>query len=407
MPTFAWEGRTRAGEVRKGVMEAEAEPEIANRLRAQGITMSKAKKKAKDIEIKLPFGWGQGVPEKDIVVFTRQFATMIDAGLPIVQCLDILASQSPNKNFQKVLFAVKGDVEQGTTLKEALSKHPLVFDDLFCNLIDAGEKGGILDTILSRLALYIEKAMKLKSQVKGAMVYPISILCVAVLVVIVLLWKVIPVFENMFKDFGGGALPKPTQIVINFSNAFIDHFVIIMSSIAAIVIGVPALIRTKKGRAMFDKFILKAPIIGNVLRKVAVARFTRTMGTLMSSGVAILDAMEIVARTAGNVVIHDAIMYARQKISEGKNMAEPLMETKVFPAMVVQMIGVGEQTGAMDAMLQKIADFYEDEVDVAVAALTKLMEPLMMVFLGGIVGGLIISMYLPIFEMAGNIKSGG
>ena len=405
MPVFAWEGRTRAGEIKKGTMEAEAEPDVANRLRAQGITLSRARRRGKDIELKLPFGGG--VSEKDIVVFTRQFATMIDAGLPIVQCLDILASQSPNKNFQKVLFAVKGDVEQGTTLKEALSKHPLVFDDLFCNLIDAGEKGGILDTILSRLALYIEKAMKLKSQVKGAMVYPISILCVAVLVVIVLLWKVIPVFENMFKDFGGGALPKPTQIVINFSNAFIDHFVIIMSSIAAIVIGVPALIRTKKGRAMFDKFILKAPIIGNVLRKVAVARFTRTMGTLMSSGVAILDAMEIVARTAGNVVIHDAIMYARQKISEGKNMAEPLMETKVFPAMVVQMIGVGEQTGAMDAMLQKIADFYEDEVDVAVAALTKLMEPLMMVFLGGIVGGLIISMYLPIFEMAGNIKSGG
>jgi type IV pilus assembly protein PilC len=249
--------------------------------------------------------------------------------------------------------------------------------------------------------------MKLKSQVKGAMVYPISILMVALLVVIVLLWKVIPVFQNMFKDFGGGALPKPTQIVINISNAFVDHYLIIMGTLATIVFGLPALIRTKKGRAVFDKFILKAPIIGNVLRKVAVARFTRTMGTLLSSGVNILDAMEIVAKTAGNVVIHDAIMYARQKISEGKNMAEPLMETKVFPPMVVQMIGVGEQTGAMDAMLQKIADFYEDEVDVAVGALTKLMEPLMMVFLGGIVGGLIIAMYLPIFEMAGNIKTGG
>jgi type IV pilus assembly protein PilC len=403
---FAWEGRTRAGEIRKGVMDAEAEPEVANRLRSQGITMSKAKKKAKDIEIKLPFGWGQGVPEKDIVVFTRQFATMIDAGLPIVQCLDILATQSPNKNFQKVLSDVKAHVEQGGTLKEALQKHPNVFDDLYCNLIDAGEKGGILDTILSRLALYIEKAMKLKSQVKGAMVYPVAILIVAILVVVLLLWKVIPVFENMFKDFGGGALPKPTQIVINLSNGFVDHIGIIFTTLAALFFGLPALIRTKKGREVFDKFILKAPIIGNVLRKVAVARFTRTMGTLMASGVAILDAMEIVARTAGNVVIHDAIMYSRQKISEGKNMAEPLMETKVFPPMVVQMIGVGEQTGAMDAMLQKIADFYEDEVDVAVSAMTKLMEPLMMVFLGGIVGGLIISMYLPIFEMAGNIKSG-
>jgi type IV pilus assembly protein PilC len=404
---FAWEGRTRAGEMRKGVMEAEAEPELANRLRAQGITLSKARKKSKDIEIKLPFGIGQGVPEKDIVVFTRQFATMIDAGLPIVQCLDILASQSPNKNFQKVLFEVKAQVESGDTLSAALRKHPRVFNDLYVNLVQAGEVGGILDTILNRLALYIEKAMKLKSQVKGAMVYPISILVVAILVVVLILWKVIPVFENMFKDFGGGALPKPTQIVINLSNAFVDHAFIIVGGMIGFVVGLSSAIRTKKGRALFDKFILKTPILGPVLRKVAVARFTRTMGTLLSSGVAILDAMEIVAKTAGNVVIHDAIMYARQKISEGKNMAEPLMETKVFPAMVVQMIGVGEQTGAMDTMLQKIADFYEDEVDVAVAALTKLMEPLMMVFLGGIVGGLIISMYLPIFEMAGNIKSGG
>jgi type IV pilus assembly protein PilC len=406
MPVFAWEGRTRAGEVRKGLMEAEAEPEVANRLRAQGITLSKARKKAKDIELKLPFGLGQGVPEKDIVVFTRQFATMIDAGLPIVQCLDILASQSPNKNFQKVLYDVKGQVESGDTLSAALRKHPHVFNDLYTNLVQAGEVGGILDTILSRLALYIEKAMKLKSQVKGAMVYPVSILVVAILVVVLLLWKVIPVFENMFKDFGGGALPKPTQIVISFSNAFVDHSFLIMGTLVGIVVGFSAGIRTKKGRALFDRVILKMPILGPVLRKVAVARFTRTMGTLLASGVAILDAMEIVAKTAGNVVIQDAIMYARQKISEGKNMAEPLLETKVFPSMVVQMIGVGEQTGAMDTMLQKIADFYEDEVDVAVAALTKLMEPLMMVFLGGIVGGLIIAMYLPIFEMAGNIKSG-
>ncbi len=404
MPVFAWEGRTRAGEVKKGTMEATAEPEVANRLRGQGITMSKAKKKAKDIEIKLPFGGG--VSEKDIVVFTRQFATMIDAGLPIVQCLDILAGQAANKNFQRMLFEVKGSVEAGATLSEAMRKQPKAFNDLYVNLVQAGEVGGILDTILQRLAIYIEKAMKLKSQVKGAMVYPISILFVAFGVVILLLWKVIPVFENMFKDFGGGALPKPTQIVIDISNAFVDHSFIIMGSITAVIVGFSAGIRTKKGRAIFDKTILKMPIIGNVLRKVAVARFTRTMGTLLASGVAILDAMEICANTAGNVVIHDAIMYAREKISEGKNMADPLGETKVFPTMVVQMIGVGEQTGAMDAMLQKIADFYEDEVDVAVGALTKLMEQLMMVFLGAIVGGLIIAMYLPIFEMAGNIKSG-
>jgi type IV pilus assembly protein PilC len=405
MPNFAWEGRTRAGEVRKGTMEAEAEPEVANRLRAQGITLSKAKKKAKDIEIKLPFGGG--VSEKEIVVFTRQFATMIDAGLPIVQCLDILAGQAQNKSFQKMLYEVKASVESGATLSEALRKQPKAFNELYTNLVQAGEVGGILDTILQRLATYIEKAMKLKSQVKGAMVYPISILVVAIGVVILLLWKVIPVFENMFKDFGGGALPKPTQIVISLSNAFVDHAFIIMSTLGGIVFGIGAALRNKQGRAIFDKLILKFPLIGPLLRKVAVARFTRTMGTLLSSGVAILDALEICAKTAGNVVIHDAIMYTREKISEGKNMADPLSETKVFPAMVVQMIGVGEQTGAMDAMLQKIADFYEDEVDVAVAALTKLMEPLMMVFLGAIVGGLIIAMYLPIFEMAGNIKSGG
>jgi type IV pilus assembly protein PilC len=385
-------------------MEAAAEPEVANRLRAQGITLSKAKRKLGDIEIKLP--WGGRVKEKDIVVFTRQFATMIDAGLPIVQCLDILASQAPNKNFAKMLYDVKSHVEQGSTLAEALKKQPKAFNDLYVNLVQAGEVGGILDTILGRLAIYIEKAMKLKSQVKGAMVYPISILCVAIVVVIVLLWKVIPVFQNMFKDFGGGALPKPTQIVINLSNAFIDHAFLIVGSMIALVVGFSAAMRTKQGRATFDKFILKVPLIGPVLRKVAVARFTRTMGTLLSSGVAILDALDIVARTAGNVVIHDAIMYTRAKISEGKSMAEPLMETKVFPPMVVQMIGVGEATGAMDTMLQKIADFYEDEVDVAVGAMTKMMEPLMMVFLGGIVGGLIIAMYLPIFEMAGNIKAG-
>jgi type IV pilus assembly protein PilC len=404
MPVFAWEGRTRAGEVKKGTMEADAEPEVANRLRGMGITLSKAKKKAKDIEIKLPFGGN--VPEKDIVVFTRQFATMIDAGLPIVQCLDILASQSQNKAFSKMLFEVKAQVESGSTLAEALRKQPKAFNDLYVNLVAAGEVGGIMDTILQRLATYIEKAMKLKSQVKGAMVYPISILTVAILVVIVLLWKVIPVFENMFKDFGGGALPKPTQIVINLSNAFAAHALLIMGTLIGSVMAFSAALRTKKGRAIFDKVILKTPLIGPVLRKVAVARFTRTMGTLLASGVAILDAMEIVAKTAGNVVIHDAIMYSRAKIAEGKSMAEPLSQTQVFPAMVVQMIGVGEQTGAMDTMLQKIADFYEDEVDVAVSAMTKMMEPLMMVFLGGIVGGLIIAMYLPIFEMAGNIKQG-
>ena len=400
---FAFEARTRGGEVRKGTMEAEGEPDLANRLRAQGLTLSKAKKKGKDIVIKLP--WGGGVPERDIVIFTRQFATMIDAGLPIVQCLDILATQTENKNFQKMLAEVKLSVESGSTFSDALKKQPKAFDALYTNLVQAGEIGGILDTILSRLANYIEKAMKLKSQVKGAMVYPLAILAVAMVVVVGLLWKVIPVFEAMFKDFGGGALPKPTQIVIDMSNAFVDHIYIIFTVIFALVFGLPPLIRTKKGTAIFDKMILKTPLIGNVLRKVAVARFTRTMGTLMSSGVAILDSLEIVAKTAGNTVIHDGIMFVREKISEGRTMAEPLAETGIFPPMVVQMIGVGEQTGAMDTMLTKIADFYDDEVDVAVGALTKAMEPLMMVFLGGIVGGLIIAMYMPIFEMAGSVKA--
>jgi type IV pilus assembly protein PilC len=404
MAQFAFEARTRSGEVRKGVMDAEGEPDLANRLRSQGLTLSKAKKKGKALEIKLP--WGGGIPEKDIVVFTRQFATMIDAGLPIVQCLEILAAQTPNKVFAKMLADIKLSVESGSTFSDALRKQPKAFDALYVNLVQAGEVGGILDTILARLGNYIEKAMKLKSQVKGAMVYPLSILAVAILVVIGLLWKVIPVFEAMFKDFGGGALPKPTQVVINLSNGFVDHYVLIMGTLAVFVFGIPAAIRTTKGRAIFDRLILKTPLIGNVLNKVAVARFTRTMGTLLGSGVSILDALEIVAKTAGNVVIHDAIMFVREKISEGRTMAEPLAETAVFPAMVVQMIGVGEQTGAMDAMLGKIADFYDDEVDVAVNAMTKAMEPLMMVFLGGIVGGLIIAMYMPIFEMAGNVKSG-
>ncbi len=400
---FAFEARTRGGEVRKGTMEADGEPDLANRLRSQGLTLSKAKKKGKALDIKLP--WGGGVPERDIVIFTRQFATMIDAGLPIVQCLDILATQTENKNFQKMLAEVKLSVESGSTFSDALKKQPKAFDALYTNLVQAGEIGGILDTILSRLANYIEKAMKLKSQVKGAMVYPLAILAVAGVVVVGLLWKVIPVFEAMFKDFGGGALPKPTQIVIDMSNAFVDHIYIIFTVIFALVFGLPPLIRTKKGTEIFDKMILKTPLIGNVLRKVAVARFTRTMGTLMSSGVAILDSLEIVAKTAGNTVIHDGIMFVREKISEGRTMAEPLAETGIFPPMVVQMIGVGEQTGAMDTMLTKIADFYDDEVDVAVGALTKAMEPLMMVFLGGVVGGLIIAMYMPIFEMAGSVKA--
>jgi type IV pilus assembly protein PilC len=402
MATFAWEGRTRTGDVRRGTIEAESEELALARLKADQISPTKVKKQGSFID-KLPIG--SGVSEKDLVVFTRQFSTMIDAGLPLVQCLDILGTQSENKRFQKILLDVKTNVESGATFSDALKRHPRVFDELYVNLVAAGEVGGILDTILQRLGNYIEKAMKLKRQVKGAMVYPIAILCVAVIVIIVMLWKVIPVFENMFKEMKAGALPAPTQVIINMSRGFQQYWYIYIGLLVGIIVGITVMLRTPGGRRVFDRFILKFPIIGNVLRKVVVARFTRTLGTLLGSGVPILDSLEIVAKTAGNVVIRDAIMYAREKISEGKDLAGPLAETRAFPPMVVQMIGVGEQTGAMDAMLQKIADFYEDEVDVAVAALTSLLEPIMMVFLGGVVGGLIVAMYLPIFELAGNIKA--
>ena len=330
---------------------------------------------------------------------------MIDSGLPLVQCLDILASQSENKNMSRALFDVKSHVESGGTFSEALKRHPKIFDELYCNLIAAGETGGILDTILNRLGAYIEKAQKLKRQIKGAMTYPIGILCVAVIVVVVLLAKVIPVFENMFKEMKAGSLPAITQMVINMSKSFQHNWYIYAGVGAGAFFGGAAALRSDKGRDIFDAFILKVPVIGNVLRKSIVARFTRTFGTLLSSGVPILDALEIVAKTSGNRVVKRGLMYAREKISEGRNLAEPLTETKVFPPMVVQMIGVGEQTGAMDTMLQKIADFYEEEVDVAVAALTSMLEPIMMVFLGIVVGGLIMAMYLPIFELAGNVKA--
>jgi type IV pilus assembly protein PilC len=340
-----------------------------------------------------------------MVIFTRQLATMIDAGLPLVQCLDILSTQTENKNFARVLANVKANVESGATFSDALRKHPKIFDQLYVNLIAAGEVGGILDTILHRLSTYIEKAVKLKRQVKGAMVYPISILVVAVGVVVLLLTKVIPIFENMFKEMRAGSLPGPTRVVINLSNGFIANWYWFVGGGTLAAVGFVMMLRTEKGRDMWDAFVLRIPVIVNVLRKVVVARFTRTLGTLLSSGVPILDALDICARTSGNRIVERGVLYAREKISEGKDLAGPLGETKVFPPMVVQMIGVGEQTGAMDAMLQKIADFYEDEVDVAVASLTSLMEPVMMVFLGGIIGGLIIAMYLPIFELAGNISA--
>jgi len=403
LPVFVWEGKTNTGESRRGQIEAPNDREARSKLRAQHINPTSLKKKGFELKFELPaIG---SIPKKQIVIFTRQFATMIDAGLPLVQCLELLAQQEPNRALRKVLLATKADVESGSTFADALRKHPRVFDELFVNLVAAGEVGGILDTIMNRLATYIEKNMKLLRQVKGAMTYPIGVLVVAVLVVLVLMWKVIPVFQKMFMSFGGNSLPAPTQFVVNLSQFFVDKYYVIIGLIVGTVMGIKAFLRNPKGRELFDNFVLKVPIFGPVIRKVAVAKFTRTLGTMIASGVPILDALDIVAKSSGNKTVEAAVLYTRDKISEGKPMAEPLMETQVFPQMVVQMIAVGESTGALDVMLSKIADFYEEEVDVAVSALTSLMEPLMMVFLGGIVGGMMIAMYLPIFEMAGNIKA--
>lgn len=399
MAVFIWEGKTRQGEARAGTMEADSADAVIERLKAQQIQASKVKKKPMEINLKI----GSGVAAKETVVFTRQFATMIDAGLPLVQCLEILGSQQANVHFQKVINNVKTEVESGSTLADALSKHPKIFDDLYVNLVGAGEVGGILDTILNRLATYMEKNMKLIRQVKGAMVYPSVVLLVAGAVTAVLLIFVIPVFEKMFRDFGG-ALPAPTQFVIDLSNGLRANGLPVAIGLIAFVFAFRAAIRTKRGELLMDSVLLRAPVFGPLFRKVAVAKFTRTLGTMISSGVPILDALQITARSAGNRVVENAIMYTRERIAEGRTMADPLAETGVFPPMVVQMIAVGESTGAMDAMLQKIADFYEEEVDVAVAALTALLEPLMMVVLGVLLGGLIIAMYLPIFELADNIK---
>jgi type IV pilus assembly protein PilC len=383
-------------------MEAESEDAVNQRLRSQQLQPTKVKKKAKEFNFQI----GTGVGPKDIVTFTRLFATMIDAGLPIVQCLDILQGQTDNKHFSAILRDVKSSVEQGATFSDSLRRHPKVFDSLYTNLVQAGEVGGILDTILNRLAVYIEKAMKLRRQVRGAMVYPSIVLVVFLGVLTILLVFVIPGFQNMFKDFGSKQeLPILTQGVMAVSKFFVGNFLWFFLGMTGLVVGSAYAYRTPKGKRTIHKYMLKAPVLGGVLRKIAVARFTRTLGTLLTSGVPILDALEIVAKTAGNVIVEEAIMFARARISEGKNMAEPLMQTNVFPPMVVQMVGVGEQTGALDAMLNKIADFYEEEVDVAVAAMTSLIEPVMMVGIGGTVGVVLIAMYLPIFSLAGAIKA--
>jgi type IV pilus assembly protein PilC len=383
-------------------MEADDEPAVQAKLRGQQLMPTRIKKKAAS----LSFSIGTGVDLKDVVTFTRLFATMIDAGLPIVQCLDILCNQTDNKRFAVVLRDVKASVEQGATFSDSLRRHPKIFDPLYINLVQAGEVGGILDTILSRLAVYNEKAIKLRRQLRGAMVYPSAVLVIFAGVLGILLGWVIPSFKNIFKDLGSDdALPWLTQVVIAVSETFISYLPFFLVGFIIAGFAISYFYKTPVGKKFFHRLMLNVPVMGPVIRKIAVARFTRTLGTLLSSGVPILDAMEIVAKTAGNVVVEDAIMYARAKISEGKNMAAPLLETNVFPPMVVQMVGVGEQTGALDAMLSKIADFYEEEVDVAVAAMTSLIEPVMMVGIGGTVGVVLIAMYLPIFSIAGKIKA--
>lgn len=405
MAQFVWQGKTRSGEQRKGVIEAASEREVHLKLREQNIQPERVKQQRAPLKLpKAISGFGGSVSASELVVFVRQFATMIDAGLPLVQCLEILSNQEPNRTFKAVLTDVKENVESGATFADSLKRHPKVFDSLFCNLVAAGEVGGILDTILNRLAAYIEKNVKLVRQVKGALTYPIGILVVAAVVVSALLKWVIPTFERMFADFGDAKLPALTQMVINVSNWFQANFYYVIIVTVAIVWAFRRFLASKRGREIFDAFILKTPIFGPLIRKVAVAKFTRTLGTMISSGVPILDSLDIVAKSAGNKTIEAAIYFVRDKIAEGSNMADPLAKTNVFPSMVVQMIAVGESTGAMDTMLNKIADFYEEEVEVAVGSLTKLIEPFMMVFLGGIVGTVLIAMYLPIFEVAGNIK---
>jgi type IV pilus assembly protein PilC len=400
VPIFTWSAKTKSGEVRSGEMDAATKDAVEQRLRAQQLTPQKVKKKSAELGFKMP--GSSGVATRDLMIFTRQFSTMIDAGLPLVQCLDILHSQQENLHFKKILGAVKTDVESGKTFADSLSKHPKVFDTLMVNLVAAGETGGILDTIMTRIAMQTEKSVKLAKQIKGALFYPAAVMGVAVGAVAVLLLFVIPVFEKMFADFGG-SLPVPTQIVIDFSNWSVEHWYLFIVVPIATFLGARAIRNNPKGRRTTDAIFLQMPVFGPLLRKTATARFTRTMGTMLTSGVPILDALDIVARASGNIIISEGIQYARRKVSEGKTLAEPLAETKLFPSMVCQMVSIGESAGALDTMLNKIADFYEDEVDAAVAGLTSLLEPLIMVFLAVILGGFLIAMYLPIFTIAGNI----
>jgi len=395
MPAYVWKGKNRDGKSVSGERVADSKEAVMALLRRDQILVSSVKEKGKEMAIPK---FGGGVPAKTLAVFVRQFSVMIDAGLPLVQCLEILGTQQDNKTFAKILQQTRMDVEGGASLADAMRKHPKAFDELFVNMIAAGEAGGILDTILKRLATYIEKAVKLKAQVKGAMVYPVAVISIAGIVIAVIMWKVIPTFASMFEGLGA-QLPLPTRIVIAISNWFVRLMPFIIIGMILFVIFFKRYYATHGGRRVIDRIVLKLPILGVLMQKIAVARFCRTLATLVSSGVPILDGLEITARTSGNAIIEDAIMAVRKGVEGGLTIAQPLKESGVFPPMVVQMIGVGEQTGALDAMLSKIADFYEEEVDQAVANLLTLMEPVMILFLGTTVGGIVIAMYLPLFDL--------
>ncbi|MEW6429481.1 MAG: type II secretion system F family protein [Thermodesulfobacteriota bacterium] len=401
MPVYIWKGKTATGQKRKGRIELASEAAVQNHLRKMRITPSLIKEAPKDLFEDIPL-FKPKVTGKEVVIFTRQLSTMVDAGLPLVQCLEILGEQQENKTFKQKLREIRSDVETGSTLADGMKKHPDSFDNLYCNMIEAGELGGILDTILSRLATFMEKNMALKKKIKGAMTYPIICLCISFLVTAVMLVFVVPVFQKMFADFGS-ALPAPTQMVVNMSEFMKANILFIIAGIFAVIFSLKKIYKTEKGQEKLDAISLRLPIVGVLLRKVAVAKFTRTLGTMLQSGVPILESLNVVARTAGNKIIEKAIFRVAEAIQEGRAIVEPLQETDVFPGMVVQMINVGESTGALDTMLNKIADFYDEEVDQAVENLTAAIEPLMMVFLGGMIGGLVVAMYLPIFSMAGAI----
>lgn len=393
MPAFVWKGKNRLGELQEGVIVADGRDSATATLKRNGVQVLSIKPQAAKTK-----SLGK-VKAKDLAIFTRQFSVMIDAGLPLVQCLEILGSQQQNQGFKRIIESIRQDVEQGATLQAAMAKHPKAFNDLFVNMVGAGEAGGILDIILQRLSGYIEKAVKLTGKVKGAMTYPVTVILIAIAVVAVIMVKVIPVFKSMYEGMGS-SLPTPTLVCIAISNVLINYFPIVLVFIIVVVVGTRQYYKTQGGHLQIDALLLKIPIIGDLLRKVAVARFCRTLGTLTSSGVPILEGMDITARTSGNMVIQNAILKAKQAVEQGRNISTPLAETKVFPPMVVQMVGVGEATGALDAMLSKVADFYEDEVDNAVAALTAMMEPFIIAVLGGIIGFIVIAMYMPIFNMA-------